>query len=317
MSESLRDLRLFVAAYEERSFTAAAVRENATQSGVSQHIRKIEDRLAVSLFQRAPGTVVPTPAGDNYYRRCVELLRAYELANRTARSFGTGLEGSVAVGLMPTMARRALAPALARFADANPNATVHVVEAYSATLTQQVRSGELAFAIVPAAAGVAGIRSRLFMRTPELLVTCSESRLTHLEPTRLAELNPLKLVVPSMQHARRHAIEAYLTSSGVRPERMLELDAMFATLGLVATTDWAAILPGIMMGAGDDSGPWRLTASPLADPPLTLDLVLIEPSRHAMPAVAEAFLEVLEEEAIEANRPWAEILNQSERHRGS
>jgi DNA-binding transcriptional LysR family regulator len=42
MSGSLRDIRLFIAAYEERSFTAAATRENATQSGVSQHIRKLE-----------------------------------------------------------------------------------------------------------------------------------------------------------------------------------------------------------------------------------------------------------------------------------
>ena len=317
MSESLRDLRLFVAAYEERSFTAAAVRENATQSGVSQHIRKIEDRLGVSLFQRAPGTVVPTPAGDNYYRRSVELLRAYELANRTARSFGAGLEGNVAVGLMPTMTRRALAPALARFAEANPNATVHVVEAYSATLNQQVRSGELAFAIVPASAGTAGIRTRPFLRTPELLVTRAGSALVHLKPTRLAELDPLKLVVPGVQHTRRQAIEAYLTSNGVRPERMLELDAMFGTLGLVATTDWAAILPGIMMGTGDADGPRRYTASPLADPPLMLDLVLIEPSRHAMPAVAEAFLQVLEEEAIEANRTWEEILGPPARHRGS
>ena len=52
MAGSLRDMRLFVAAYEERSFTAAARRENATQSGVSQHIRKLEGALGVHLFRR-------------------------------------------------------------------------------------------------------------------------------------------------------------------------------------------------------------------------------------------------------------------------
>jgi hypothetical protein len=36
----------FVAAYEERSFTAAAVREDATQLGVSQHIRKLKKAFA-------------------------------------------------------------------------------------------------------------------------------------------------------------------------------------------------------------------------------------------------------------------------------
>jgi LysR family transcriptional regulator, nitrogen assimilation regulatory protein len=63
MSESLRDMRLFVAVYEERSFTAAAAREKSTQPGVSQHIRKLEDRLGVKLFARE-GAVLPTPAGD-------------------------------------------------------------------------------------------------------------------------------------------------------------------------------------------------------------------------------------------------------------
>jgi hypothetical protein len=53
VTESLRDIRIFVAAYEERSFTVAAVREHATQSGVSQHIRKLEEGFELS-FSAAP-----------------------------------------------------------------------------------------------------------------------------------------------------------------------------------------------------------------------------------------------------------------------
>ena len=61
MPESLRSIQVFVAAYEERSFTAAAKREHATQSGVSQHVRKLEERLGAKLFSRDRGCVVPTP----------------------------------------------------------------------------------------------------------------------------------------------------------------------------------------------------------------------------------------------------------------
>jgi len=63
--ESLRDIRIFLAAYEERSFTAAAIHEHATQSGVSQHIRKLEEGFRVKLFSRAKGQVSPTPAADD------------------------------------------------------------------------------------------------------------------------------------------------------------------------------------------------------------------------------------------------------------
>src|SRR5438128_2198830 len=55
MDESLpglREMRMFVAVYEKRSFTAAAAREFATQSGVSQHVKQIEESLGVQLFDR-------------------------------------------------------------------------------------------------------------------------------------------------------------------------------------------------------------------------------------------------------------------------
>ncbi len=48
------------------------------------------------------------------------------------------------------LSRRALAPALSRFLDLNPNIVVTVNEAESAILTEQVQAGELDFAIVPA-----------------------------------------------------------------------------------------------------------------------------------------------------------------------
>ena len=62
----MQNLRIFVAAYEEGSFTLAANRENATQSGVSQHIRNLEDRYGVQLFRREKGRVFPTPAADRF-----------------------------------------------------------------------------------------------------------------------------------------------------------------------------------------------------------------------------------------------------------
>ncbi|MSQ56800.1 MAG: LysR family transcriptional regulator [Limnohabitans sp.] len=67
MRQTLRGIQLFVAAYEELSFTLAASRENATQSGVSQHVGDLEETLGVKLFIRKLGTVKPTPAGRIYY----------------------------------------------------------------------------------------------------------------------------------------------------------------------------------------------------------------------------------------------------------
>lgn len=304
MPESFRDLSLFVAAYEERSFTAAAARENATQPGVSQHIRKLEDRLGVRLFTRGTGAVVPTPAGDDLYRRAIEILRAREATERAVRAYGSALEGEVTIGLMPTMTRCALAPALDRFTAEQPNVVVRIVEAYSAVLTPQVRAGELDFAVVPAFADTIGLRSRHFLRTPEVLVSAPESGLPHLRAVRLAGLGPLHLVLPGPRNTRRQTLETYFATNHVEIARLTELDAMLGTLSMVGTTRWMTVLPGIMMAS--ETGRRHFTVSPLAEPALWLDLVLIEPARRPLSPAAEAFLAVLEAETVRLNRVWEE-----------
>ena len=133
-------------------------------------------------------------------------------------------------------------------------------------------AGQLEFAVVPAFSGVAGLKSRLFLRTPELLVSSRRSPLAHLAPVRLCDLGPLKLVVPSQANTRRRLIETYLASNGVRLERLLELDAMLGTLDFVARTDWIAILPALMMGI--ETRARLFCVNPIVSPPFSLDLVL-------------------------------------------
>ena len=113
------------------------------------------------------------------------MLRLHEQAKRAVQSYGQGAEGELVVGLMPTMTRCALAPVLDTFTQANPNVRVKIVEGYSGTLTQQIRAGELDFAIVPAFAGAPGLTSRLFLTTPEVLVS-SASASAHASRSRAA-----------------------------------------------------------------------------------------------------------------------------------
>ena len=182
MAESLTDIRIFVAAYEERSFTAAASREHATQSGVSQHIRKLEEAFGVSLFTRNKRTVVPTLAADAYYERCIEVLRTLASGKNAVKAFA-GVAGDVYAGLMPTMTRATLAPSIRRVVAEYPNVTVHVVEGYSGLLTERVVNGALDFAIVPAFAGAPGLNLQPFLQTWETMVA---SRAAGLAPASCA-----------------------------------------------------------------------------------------------------------------------------------
>ena len=289
MAESLTDIRIFVAAYEERSFTAAASREHATQSGVSQHIRKLEEAFGVRLFTRNKRIVVPTLAADAYYERCIQVLRTLASGKDAVKAFA-GVAGDVYAGLMPTMTRATLAPSIRRIVVEYPNVTVHVVEGYSGLLTGKVVNGELDFAIVPAFAGAPGLSLQPFLQTWETMVA-SKTRGSHLDPVRLRECGPLRVVAPSGLNTRRRNLEIYFKTNHVQVERILELDTMMGSLDFVAASDWVTIVPALMMNGDIQSG--QYSVRPIIGPTAALDLVLIEPMRSMLSPPAQAFLEIL------------------------
>lgn len=300
MTENLKSISLFVAVYEERSFTAAAKRENATQSGVSQSIRKLEERLKVSLFSRVRGRISVTPAADAYYQRCIEVLRAHAEASTTAARFSKGLSGEIRIGLIPVTTRAVLTPALRRFTELHSNVNVSVVEGYSRMLTQQVRAGDFDFAIVPAPMrSIAGLKIQPFLSTTEALVSGPTSAQKQFSRVRLIDQKRLKIALPAQSNTRRATLDSYFAANGVTFDRVIELDAMMGTLDYVSNTDWVTILPAIMIAAELKLRPF--VVNPIVDPPLSLDLVAIEPARKVMTPPARAFFDILSEEAARVN----------------
>jgi len=289
---TLRQIKSVLAVYEEGSFTAAAARENATQSGISQHVAAIETSLGVALFARLPEGVRPTPAGERYYVRAVEALRALAAADVEARATTT-LSGLVTAGLMPTFTRAVLAPALERLALAHPDVTVRVMEGYSGALTDLVRAGELDFALVPAFAPGPALTVTPLAHDREMLVARPGTFAPGV-PIPVGSLPPLRLIAPSPANTRRARLDAYFAANGVAIERIMEMDSMMGTLDLVARSDWVAVLPSVLLGPDRESG--ERAVAPLEGPALYAEFVSIEPARRPLSPQAGALLEVLREE---------------------
>src|SRR5690349_1064676 len=259
---SLRQIRAVIAVCEEGSFTRAAARENATQSGISQHVAAVERALRVTLFERGAGRITPTPAGLRYYKRCVEAVGRLEQAEEEARALAGEVTGDLRIGLMPTFTRAVLAPVLDDFVPRCPEVRLHVVEGYSGMLTQMVLDDALDFAVVPAFEGARGLKSRLLVRDREVLISGPRRGLAELRPMRLADVAPLKIVIPGPDNVRRRNLETYFQSHGVTVEAMLDMDAMIGTLEFVARSDWVTVLPSVI--CVNDIGGGALIVNPIA-----------------------------------------------------
>jgi DNA-binding transcriptional LysR family regulator len=298
----LRQIRAVIAVCEEGSFTGAAQRENATQSGISQHVAAAERALGVRLFERTPGGVTPTPAGYRYYQRCVEAVGALDQAAEEVRGLAGEVTGELRIGLMPTFTRAVLAPVIEDFVPRCPEVRLHIVEGYSGLLTEMVLDDELDFAVVPAFEGMIGLKSRLLVRDREMLISGPCRNLTPLAPVRLADCRPLKIVIPGPDNIRRRNLDTYFQSHGVEIEAMLEMDAMIATLEFVARSDWATILPSVI--SVNDIGRGELIVNPIVDPEMHAEFVVIQPARRTLSTQARLFLERFEQEVAHVHAVW-------------
>jgi LysR family transcriptional regulator, nitrogen assimilation regulatory protein len=303
---TLRQIRAIIAVCEEGSFTRAAARENATQSGISQHVAAVERLLGVKLFERSAAGVRATPAGQHYYKHCVEAIGQLENANEEVRGFADRVTGDLRIGLMPTMTRAALAPTLEQFVPRYPDVRLHIVEGYSGLLTDMVLADELDFAVVPTFEGRVGLKSRLIVRDREMLVSSPRRGFAPLTPVRLKDWGPLKIIVPGRPNVRRRNIEIYLQTHGVEVADMMEMDAMFGTLDFVARSDWVAILSGLICVKDIEST--ERVINPIFDPPLFAEFVVISPSRRTLSTPARLFLDAFETQITRIQDVWASII---------
>jgi LysR family nitrogen assimilation transcriptional regulator len=301
MLPKLMHIRMFVAVYEEGSFTVAASREGLGQSGVSAHVRQLENQLGVRLFAR-DRTIIPTPAGHAYYQQCVQLLRQHESACNAVGHRAKPSDGSLRIGMIPTMTRSVFSRALLAFEAAYPNVSVHLTEGAGSVIATAVRRGMLDFAITQrmsydGGGGAVGLSTSLFTRTPAFLVSSPDSGLPHCEPVRLSDIKDLHLVLPI---GRRPLLEQYLIDHKVQVvQRLNWFESMLGAMDLVRSSHWAAIISGLFIA--DDLRRKRFTLNPLADPILWDEMLLVEPARKPLSTIAQNFIGFLKKATEDIN----------------
>jgi DNA-binding transcriptional LysR family regulator len=304
---SIRALRAFVAVYEEQSFSRAAARENATQSGMSTQVKNLEEKLGTPLLVRDRKEYTLTPAGQLVYREGQNILKAL-LATETAVSeMQDEVSGLVRFGLIPSLTRAVLTPALEQFKSEFPKVELSLVEEYSFSLMRRVLDGELDFAFVPAGDIPSGLTARFVGRDREMVVSRPGARPAHphLSPMPLSALSGARLIVPTRQNVRRKRIETMLSAHGVHVAEMMEMDGMLATLEMVGNTDWAAILPSAI--CHNDIGGRHRKLNVLCDPPMSFDYVIVEKSEAPPPRAANLLAEQIVHHTNTILADWADL----------
>jgi len=305
MNMDLRQIRYFVAACEEGSLSAAAVRLNCTAPGISQQMSALEGRLGTSLFERTPRGVTPTPAGRRFYDRCLAVLKAVSEAEIELEDFKAGLCGSVAAGFAPGVAKSILPQALARFTREFPRVDVEIASGTADTLVAAASSGALDFYVGQFVKTQIGVSAEPIGRYPVALISGSRRGLMPMKPVRLDGLAPLKLSIPAVANSLRPKIEDAIASGDIVVERTIAIDSLSAGLEFVSQTDWSSILP-YWIGL-KELGNDRLTVNPITEPTLQVDVALIYPAQRPLSRPAQVLYEYFRQELARTEEEWQRI----------
>lgn len=145
---TLTELRYIVAVAQEKHFGRAAQRCHVSQPTLSIAIKKLEEELSVSLFDRSSSEVMTTEVGAQIIKQARKVLEETEIIRYLANQQQNELNGAFKLGLIFTIAPYLLPKLIIGLRQTAPNMPLMLEENQTASLTEMLKQGTLDALIV-------------------------------------------------------------------------------------------------------------------------------------------------------------------------
>jgi len=128
--------------------TQAARELGLTQSGVSQHMKALEETLKLKLFDRVTQKLVPTAQANVLYENCSRYLSSLEDVIGKLQAGEDKVLGNVSIGMPIEFGNNLLTPLLAKFCHDNSMVNLSLQMGFADEMNDGLLNGELDFAFV-------------------------------------------------------------------------------------------------------------------------------------------------------------------------
>jgi DNA-binding transcriptional LysR family regulator len=241
----LRQLRYFVAVAEDLHFGHAAKRLGISQPPLSEHIKTLEERLGVRLFDRTKRNVALTSSGRVLYAEAAQLLAHSERVSDVMSRVQTGVLGALYVGCVPSGLYGVMPRIIECMRAENSNLRIHVLEGHTNEILAAVADGRQDCGLVWEDK-VSTPLEMLPLDTVSLLVALpARHRLARGTSVRLSDLVDEPLIIPprTVTPHQYDRIIAAFRRSGLSPNISSEVRSVPSQLGFVASGLGYALVP--------------------------------------------------------------------------
>jgi LysR family hydrogen peroxide-inducible transcriptional activator len=145
---TLTELKYIVAVARERHFGHAAEACFVAQPTLSVAIKKLEDELGVTLFERGGAEISVTPLGAQIVAQAERVLEQTAAIKEIAKQNKDPLSGALRLGVIYTAGPYLLPPLVKRIIEDVPQMPLILQENFTVRLVELLRQGELDCAIM-------------------------------------------------------------------------------------------------------------------------------------------------------------------------
>lgn len=133
-----RDMHYIYAVYQEKSFTRAARKLYLSQPALSAMVKKVENKLGVSLFDRSTSPLTLTPSGQYYISQAEKIMAIQKESEEYFRQLADSNSHELRLGGSSFFQIYVFPPIISAFRSLYPDVTVSWVEAPNKTLLQKL-----------------------------------------------------------------------------------------------------------------------------------------------------------------------------------
>jgi LysR family transcriptional regulator, hydrogen peroxide-inducible genes activator len=166
---TLTELRYIVAVARERHFGRAAEACFVSQPTLSVAVKKLEEELGVTLFERGPGEVSVTPPGQKIVEQAQRVLEEAARVRELAAAGRDPLLGPLRLGAIYTIGPYLLPKLVPIMRRTAPSMPLHIQENFTHRLSESLKSGEVDAILIALPFDEPGIATRAVYDEPFLV----------------------------------------------------------------------------------------------------------------------------------------------------
>lgn len=217
---NFNQLRSFFAVAENLSFTRAARSLNVGQPTITTQVKALEEHYGVELFQRLPGKIALSEAGDALLVIARRIFELEDQAVSLLEAQGEAVVGTLRVGSVGPFFVMKL---LAAVSQMHPSLTISLRTSNSGDILRDLLDGRLDVAVVGDVAADSRLAAVPLRRQPVVVFVGRSHPWSRRQRIDLQELHGQPMVMRESGSKTREAFERALAAAKIKPRTIMEV----------------------------------------------------------------------------------------------